>query len=72
MTTERKTPIRQAEDLPDLIPVPYWAEYTNISLPTLARHRGEGTGAPFIRIGRSVRYPKQAALAWLESLADAS
>lgn len=61
----------RAEDLPDLIPAERWAEYTGLSIPTLARQRMEGTGAPFIRIGRSVRYPRARALAWLESLAEA-
>lgn len=62
---------RRADELPDLITVEEWGEYTGVSIPTLARQRMEGTGAPFIRLGlRSVRYPREKALAWLESLAD--
>jgi len=67
MSTAAVTSLR-AEDLPDLMPIDVWAEYTHLSKPTLARQRSDGTGAPFVTLGRSVRYPRERALAWLESL----
>lgn len=41
------------------------AELLQVSEKTLRRWRNEGTGPPFVRIGRIIRYRKRAALAWL-------
>lgn len=49
-----------------------WSDYTGISNATLRRQRASGTGAPFLHIGRLVRYRREPALAWLDSLADAA
>lgn len=68
--TESDPPLKDRH-LPDLIPIQMWSEYTGLSVPTLARQRADGTGAPFVRIGRSVRYKRDRALAWLDSLVEA-
>lgn len=69
----RSAPPRLKEDLlPDLATVDQVSDYTQISLPTLARKRADGTGPKFIRIGRSVRYRRQDVFAWLDSLAESA
>lgn len=42
------------------------AEYLGVDVKSLERWRREGTGPPFIRAGRQVRYDPQAVRAWLE------
>lgn len=56
------------ENLPALATVPQFCEFAQLSVPTAARMRAEGTGPQFIRLGRSVRYRREAVLAWLEDL----
>jgi hypothetical protein len=41
------------------------AAIRDCSLATIERDRWAGTGVPFIKCGRSVRYTKQAILDWL-------
>ena len=59
-------------ELPDLATRRQVAEYTQTSIPTLARWAGEGRGPKFIRLGGAVRYPRESVLAWLDSLQEAS
>ncbi|WP_144797728.1 AlpA family transcriptional regulator [Microbacterium paludicola] len=60
-------------ELPDLATRQQVAEYTQTSIPTLARWAMEGTGPKVTRLGgRAVRYRRADVLAWINSLADAS
>lgn len=59
-------------DLPELATVAQVAEYTQTSIPTLARWRGEGRGPKAIKLGGLLRYRRADVLAWIESLAEAS
>ena len=43
--------------LPRLLTPAELAEYLSVSEDTLARHRSEGTGVNFIKVGGGVRYP---------------
>lgn len=55
-------------DLPDLATRAQVAEYTQTSIPTLARWHGEGKGPKVITFGaRTVRYRREDVLAWLEA-----
>ncbi|MFJ4173457.1 helix-turn-helix transcriptional regulator [Microbacterium sp. NPDC089696] len=47
------------------------SEFTQVSLPALARRRADGTGPKVLRIGRSVRYRREDVFAWLDSLSEA-
>ncbi|MGM1017328.1 MAG: helix-turn-helix transcriptional regulator [Actinomycetota bacterium] len=60
-----------SRDLPDLATRVQVAEYTQTSIPTLARWAQSGVGPKVLRIGRSVRYRREDVLAWLESLSEA-
>ena len=63
----------RAVDLPDVASRPQVAEYTGISVPTLARWAMEaGKGPKFVKAGGRVLYRKADVLAWLDSLAAAS
>ena len=42
-----------------------FARVTGISESTLAKLRMSGAGPPYVKIGRSVRYPVGAGLAWM-------
>lgn len=63
---------RNRNDLPSLATRRQVAEYTQMSVPTLARWAGEGRGPKPVRLGGSIRYRKADVLAWLDSLEDAS
>lgn len=63
--------IAERRTLPDLATRPQVAEYTQTSVPTLARWAGESKGPSFVRLGSSVRYRREDVLAWLDSLAEA-
>lgn len=56
------------KDLPALATAKQFADYSQLSLPTLARMRAASTGPRVIRMGRSVRYRREDILAWLEDL----
>ena len=71
-TTTTDPTARRLEDLPDLITIPELAEFTGMSVPTLARWRMEGLPPKALRLGTAVRYPKASVIAWLDSLEDAS
>lgn len=56
-------------ELPDLATRQQVAEYTQTSVPTLARWAGEGKGPIFVKFSAtSVRYRRADVLAWLDSL----
>jgi excisionase family DNA binding protein len=42
------------------------AEYVRVSLRTVRKWRAEGTGPPYLRAGRQIRYRKRDVDAWLE------
>jgi excisionase family DNA binding protein len=48
------------------------ADLLNISRVTLARWRLEGSGPPFCKFGRTVRYERAALLSWARSRARRS
>lgn len=54
-------------ELPDLATRQEAAAYMRVSVPTLARWAMENEGPPFVRLGRSVRYPRAGLLKWVES-----
>ena len=43
------------------------AKLLKVSLSWLAKARMRGDGPPYIRVGRSIRYPESALLQWLKS-----
>lgn len=43
------------------------SEITKFALPTLRNHRHEGTGIPYFKIGRSVRYSVKDVYRFMES-----
>jgi hypothetical protein len=49
-----------------LADTPQTAAFLNCSEALLERRRWDGTGIPFLKLGRSVRYRKSAVLAYLE------
>jgi len=55
--------------LPDLATRLQVAEYTQTSVPTLARWAGEGKGPKFVRLGGAVRYRRDDVLAWIDAAA---
>lgn len=46
------------------------SEYLGVPIATLYRWRCRKYGPPSMRIGRYVRYRKDAVLAWLDSITD--
>ena len=42
------------------------ADYLRISLATIRRWRAEGTGPPWLRVGRGIRYSRRSLDAWVE------
>lgn len=55
-------------DLPELATRQQVADYTQTSVPTLARWAGEKIGPPFVRLGPgkgAIRYRREDVLAWL-------
>ena len=53
-------------DLPDLATRKQVAEYTQISVSTLARWASEGGKGPeYIRLGGAARYRREDVLAWI-------
>lgn len=62
----------EPQALPDLAKRSQVAEYTQTSIPTLARWAAEGRGPRWVKLGAgAVRYRKADVLAWLDSLAEA-
>lgn len=59
-------------DLPDLATRAQVAEYTQISVATLARWAMDGRGPKFIRLGTNVRYRREDVRAYLDALAAAA
>lgn len=60
----------ELRELPAISTAKQVSDFTQISLPVLARKRADGTGPNVLRIGRSVRYRREDVLAWLESLSE--
>jgi predicted DNA-binding transcriptional regulator AlpA len=46
-------------------PAAQFSRTTGISTSTLSKLRMRGSGPPYVKIGRSVRYPVQAGLEWM-------
>lgn len=62
----------EAVTLPELATRRQVAEYTQTSVPTLARWAAEQKGPRFIRLGTVVRYRREDVLAWIaEAFAEA-
>ncbi|MCR2784076.1 MULTISPECIES: helix-turn-helix domain-containing protein [unclassified Microbacterium] len=59
-----------ALDLPPLATRQQVAEYTQISVPTLARWAMHEEGPKVTKIGRACRYKKADVLAWIDGLAE--
>ena len=60
-------------ELPDIATRRQVAEFTQTSVPTLARWAALGMGPKSIRLGGgSVRYRREDVLAWIEAAAQAS
>jgi excisionase family DNA binding protein len=51
--------------LPEIATRQQVAEYTQTSVPTLARWAAEQKGPRFIRLGSAVRYRREDVLAWI-------
>lgn len=63
------------EDLPELATRKQVAEYTQTSIPTLARWAAEGTGPRVVRLGPgqgAIRYRREDVLAWIQERASAA
>lgn len=58
-----------ADELPELATRRQVAEFTQTSVPTLARWDALGTGPKSVRLGggSSVRYRREDVLAWIEA-----
>jgi excisionase family DNA binding protein len=63
-----REPNADTQMLPELATRPQVADYTQTSVPTLARWAAEGRGPKFVKLGGAVRYRKADVLAWLDSL----
>jgi excisionase family DNA binding protein len=76
ITIEAEAPRKQVvhstsmADMRDILTRPDVADYTGISLPTLARWAGEGKGPKFRKAGGRVLYRKADVLAWLDGLEE--
>jgi predicted DNA-binding transcriptional regulator AlpA len=46
-------------------PAAQFSRTTGISTSTLSKLRMRGSGPPYVKIGRSVRYPVRAGLVWM-------
>lgn len=57
--------MKTIEVLPELATRPQVAEYTQTSVPTLARWAGEGKGPKVTKLGGVVRYRREDVLAWI-------
>lgn len=55
----------------DLLTSAQVAELLQVSLRTVERMRATGTGPPWLKIGKSVRYRRKAVLKWLAEQEDA-
>lgn len=54
-------------ELPELATRAQVAEYTQTSIPTLARWAAEGKGPQITRLGGAVRYQRDHVLAWIQA-----
>ena len=56
--------------LPCLLTQGELAQYLNKSEAWAERSRWDGSGPPYVKLGRHVRYRREAVEAWLEQQAD--
>ena len=56
----------QSPEIDELLPVGPAAKLLNVSTKWLERHRIEGDGPPYVKIGRRVVYRRADIMAWLE------
>lgn len=63
MATHTVSP--QPQTLPELATRAEVAEYTNLSIATLARWAGEGKGPKVTKLGSAVRYVRADVEAWI-------
>jgi excisionase family DNA binding protein len=52
---------------PELLTPKEAADYLRMSLSWLAKARMRGDGPPFVRVGRSIRYPEAALVQWMRA-----
>jgi len=64
----------EAEDPPDELPrlltPDELSDYLGVPIRTLDRWRSQGTGPPFVRFGRAIRYPVPRLLLWVNEQLD--
>ncbi|MCA9368378.1 helix-turn-helix domain-containing protein [Candidatus Kaiserbacteria bacterium] len=51
----------------DFLTIPECCNYLGASKSKLSKPRKEGSGPPFIRFGRAIRYSRRNLLAWLDA-----
>jgi excisionase family DNA binding protein len=66
-TSPNPTQLRHVDDLPELMTRQELAEFTGVSVQTLARWAVEKTGPRLTKLGHSVRYRKAHVLAYIEA-----
>lgn len=54
------------EDLEALVPQRVYSEIRDCSERTIERERASGTGCPYVKIGRSVRYRRRDIIDFIE------
>lgn len=68
MTVHNLRPFRDFSDLAELSTRPQLAEFSGVSVSTLARWASEGVGPKITRLGtRAVRYRRADIVSWIES-----
>ena len=53
-------------DLPDLVSRKQLAQYLGMTEPALSMMASRGSGPPYLRLGRSIRYRRADVIAWLD------
>jgi predicted DNA-binding transcriptional regulator AlpA len=61
-------PLRQIAELPEWSTRAELAQFTGVSIQTLARWKVEGRGPRVTKLGGAVRYRKSDVLMWLDGL----
>ena len=57
---------------PNLLTTQNLSDYTGVPVRTLDRWRQTNEGPPFVALGRHVRYPEDALLAWMRDQMNGS
>ena len=60
-------PVRQMDDLPELLTRAQLAEFTGIAAQTFARWAVENRGPALTKLGQAARYRRADVLAWIEA-----